>query len=168
MHVSVLVYPLIIFQSSGLYQPNVMKWQKFQGNWVLTNFMKISDQIEEQKILMLSSWGKAASWPYILWGSRQFTELRPAVSNIITQKSLSPRSHFYEPPVHKKPDLIHSTLTQLFVQYFQRAPFTPQSKEYSQFSHFPATSEQPDPRCFQIWPIIWVRGSGSCDTCLWN
>lgn len=36
-------------------------------------------------------------------------EVRAAVNNTTIQNSFSPRSHFYAPQIHKKPDLIHST-----------------------------------------------------------
>lgn len=167
MHVSVLVYPLIIFESSGLFQSSVMKLQNFQGIWVLTNFLKIKSQIDEQKMLMLPSWGKAAAWTYTLWGSRESMEVRAAVNNTPIQKSFSPRSCFYAPQIHKKTDLIHSTPHTIICLIFAGVSLH-FSVRRLEFSPFPTTSEESSPRCFWIWPVLWVRGSGSCDSSLWN
>lgn len=49
--------------------------------------MKISGQIDEQKILMLSSWGKSAASTSILRGSREPVEVRAAVNNTTVHES---------------------------------------------------------------------------------
>lgn len=50
MHVSVLVYPLIIFEFSGLFQSSVMKSQSFRTIWVLTNFLKNMGPDEQKNV----------------------------------------------------------------------------------------------------------------------
>lgn len=135
------------FESSGLFQSSVMKWLYFRIIWVLTNFLKIWGQIDEQKMLMLPSWGKAEARTYILWISRESTEVRAAVNNTAIQKSFSPRSCFYAPQIHKETDLIHSTPHTIICLIFAEVSLH-FSVRRLEFSPFPTTSKESNPRCF--------------------
>lgn len=78
-------------------------------------------------------------------------EVRAAVNNTTIQNSFSPRSHFYAPQIHKKPDLIHSTAHTTICLILAEGPLhSSVKKNQSQVSPFPATSKESSPRCFQI------------------